>query len=151
MPIASFVPLMMFAVLFGLSMDYQVFLLSSIDHFRAHGRDEQTAVRLGLKASARVIAAAALIMMSVFASFILNGDPVVKQFGVGLTSAVALAAAMVLLLAPAVLSLMGKWAWWMPRFLERIVPTVDIEGTGLGAPEEPKVEETRTRAEADEA
>ncbi len=93
-------------------------------------------MRLGLKASARVIAAAALIMMSVFSSFILNGDPVVKQFGVGLTSAVALAAAMVLLLAPAILSITGKWAWWMPRFLERIVPNVDIEGTGLTPPEE---------------
>ena len=107
-PIASFVPLMMFAVLFGLSMDYQVFLLSSVDHFRAHGEDDRTSVRLGLKASARVIAAAALIMMSVFSSFILNGDPVVKQFGVGLASAVALAAAMVLLLAPAVLTMMGR-------------------------------------------
>ena len=139
-PIASFVPLMMFAVLFGLSMDYQVFLLSSIDHFRLHGSDDATSVRLGLKASARVIAAAALIMMSVFSSFILNGDPVVKQFGVGLTSAVALAAAMVLLLAPAVLSLTGKWAWWMPRFLERIVPNVDIEGTGLTAPDEAKAD-----------
>jgi uncharacterized membrane protein YdfJ with MMPL/SSD domain len=134
-PIASFVPLMMFAVLFGLCMDYQVFLLSSVDHFRAHGDDDRTSVRRGLKASARVIAAAALIMMSVFSSFILNGDPVVKQFGVGLTSAVALAAAMVLLLAPAVLSITGKWAWWMPRFLERIVPNVDIEGTGLAAPD----------------
>ena len=87
-PIASFVPLMMFAVLFGLSMDYQVFLLSSVDHFRAHGESDHESVRLGLKASARVIAAAALIMMSVFSSFILNGDPVVKQFGVGLASAV---------------------------------------------------------------
>ena len=135
-PIASFVPLMMFAVLFGLSMDYQVFLLSSIDHFRLHGEGDRASVRLGLKASARVIAAAALIMMSVFASFILNGDPVVKQFGVGLTSAVALAAAMTLLLAPAILSITGRWAWWMPRFLERIVPNVDIEGTGLTAPEE---------------
>ena len=130
-PIASFVPLMMFAVLFGLSMDYQVFLLSSVDHFRLHGDDDRTSVRLGLKASARVIAAAALIMMSVFASFILNGDPVVKQFGVGLTSAVALAAVMVLLLAPAVLRLTGSAAWHLPRFLERIVPSVDIEGTGL--------------------
>ena len=107
-PIASFVPLMMFAVLFGLSMDYQVFLLSSVDHFRAHGESDTTSVRLGLKASARVIAAAALIMMSVFSSFILNGDPVVKQFGVGLASAVALAATMVLMLAPAVLTHHGQ-------------------------------------------
>ncbi len=133
-PIASFVPLMMFAVLFGLSMDYQVFLLSSVDHYRAEGESDRESVRLGLKASARVIAAAALIMMSVFSSFILNGDPVVKQFGVGLASAVFLAAAMVLMLAPAVLTVMGKWAWWMPSVLGKVIPVVDIEGTNLGAP-----------------
>jgi uncharacterized membrane protein YdfJ with MMPL/SSD domain len=130
-PIASYVPLMMFAILFGLSMDYQVFLLSSIDHQRAEGLDDRAAVGAGLKMSARVIAAAALIMISVFSSFILNGDPVVKQFGVGLASAVALAATMVLMLAPAVLVLLGRWAWWMPRLLGKVVPKVDIEGTGL--------------------
>src|SRR6478752_6195652 len=131
-PIASYVPLMMFAILFGLSMDYQVFLLSSVDHHRLHGEDDRTSVRLGLKTSARVISAAALIMISVFSSFILNGDPVVKQFGVGLSTAVLLAATMVLMLAPAVLTLLGRWAWWMPAWLGRIVPTVDIEGTSLG-------------------
>jgi len=136
-PIASYVPLMMFAILFGLSMDYQVFLLSSVDHHRMHGEDDRNSVRLGLKTSARVIAAAALIMISVFSSFILNGDPVVKQFGVGLSTAVLLAATMVLMLAPAVLTLLGKWAWWMPAWLGKIVPTVDIEGTSLGAHEPP--------------
>src|SRR3954453_3228656 len=132
LPIASYVPLMMFAILFGLSMDYQVFLLSSVDHHRLHGEDDRTSVRLGLKTSARVISAAVLIMISVFSSFILNGDPVVKQFGVGLSTAVLLAATMVLMLAPAVLTLLGRWAWWMPAWLGRIVPTVDIEGTSLG-------------------
>jgi RND superfamily putative drug exporter len=94
-------------------------------------------VRLGLKTSARVISAAALIMISVFSSFILNGDPVVKQFGVGLSTAVLLAATMVLMLAPAVLTLLGPWAWWMPTWLGKIVPTVDIEGTSLGGDTEP--------------
>ena len=94
-------------------------------------------MRLGLKTSARVISAAALIMISVFSSFILNGDPVVKQFGVGLSTAVLLAATMVLMLAPAVLTLLGRWAWWMPAWLGRIVPTVDIEGTSLGGETEP--------------
>jgi uncharacterized membrane protein YdfJ with MMPL/SSD domain len=136
-PIASYVPLMMFAILFGLSMDYQVFLLSSVDHHRLHGEDDRTSVRLGLKTSARVISAAALIMISVFSSFILNGDPVVKQFGVGLSTAVLLAATMVLMLAPAVLTLLGPWAWWMPAWLGKIVPTVDIEGTSLGGDTEP--------------
>jgi uncharacterized membrane protein YdfJ with MMPL/SSD domain len=76
-------------------------------------------------------------MISVFSSFILNGDPVVKQFGVGLSTAVLLAATMVLMLAPAVLTLLGGWAWWMPAWLGRIVPTVDIEGTSLGGDSEP--------------
>jgi len=130
-PIASYVPLMMFAVLFGLSMDYQVFLLSSINHQRAEGQDDRTAVGQGLRTGARVISAAALIMISVFASFILNGDPVVKQFGVGLSSAVALAATMVLMLVPAVLIFMGKWAWWFPEAVGRVVPRIDVEGAGL--------------------
>ncbi len=136
-PIASYVPLMMFAVLFGLSMDYQVFLLSSINHHRAEGAGDRVSVRLGLKAGARVISAAALIMISVFSSFILNGDPVVKQFGVGLSSAVFLAATLVLMLAPAVLTLLGARAWWMPAALGRIIPKIDIEGTNLGDPEPP--------------
>ena len=130
-PIASYVPLMMFAILFGLSMDYQVFLLSSVDHHRASGETDRASVRLGLKSSARVISAAALIMISVFSSFVLNGDPVVKQFGVGLASAVLLAATLVLMLAPAVLTLLGRGAWWMPAVLGRIVPVIDIEGTNL--------------------
>ena len=130
-PIASYVPLMMFAILFGLSMDYQVFLLSSINHHRAEGQDDRTAVGLGLRTSARVISAAALIMIAVFGSFILNGDPVVKQFGVGLASAVALAATMVLMLAPALLVFMGKRAWWMPAAFGRFIPRIDVEGAGL--------------------
>ena len=107
-PIASYVPLMMFAVLFGLSMDYQVFLLSQVDQHRVAGEGDAAAVRSGLAVAAKVITAAALIMIFVFGSFILNGDPTVKQFGVGLAVAVALAASMVLLLAPAVLVLMGR-------------------------------------------
>jgi uncharacterized membrane protein YdfJ with MMPL/SSD domain len=139
-PIASYVPLMMFAILFGLSMDYQVFLLSSVDHHRAEGEDDRASVGAGLRTAARVIAAAALIMVSVFGSFILNGDPVVKQFGVGLASAVFLAATMVLMLAPSVLILLGKWAWWMPRWLGKIIPAIDIEGTNLGKPKQPPPE-----------
>src|SRR5215218_8739536 len=88
-PIASFVPLIMFAVLFGLSMDYQVFLMSQIEHARASTRGSRRAIAAGLASGARVISAAALIMISVFASFILNGDPTVKQFGVGLSVGVA--------------------------------------------------------------
>ncbi len=130
-PIASYVPLMMFAVLFGLSMDYQVFLLSQISEHRRKGADERDAVASGMSASAPVIVAAALIMIGVFGSFVLNGDPTVKQFGVGLAVAVFLAGTMVLVLAPALLVAMGRGTWWLPGWLARIVPVVDIEGHGL--------------------
>jgi uncharacterized membrane protein YdfJ with MMPL/SSD domain len=132
-PIASYVPLIMFAVLFGLSMDYQVFLASQIEHARArYPRDHRKAVAVGLAGGARVISAAALIMISVFASFILNGDPTVKQFGVGLSIGVALAGLTVMLFAPAVLVLVGKQgAWWTPKWAQRVVPHIDIEGSTL--------------------
>jgi uncharacterized membrane protein YdfJ with MMPL/SSD domain len=130
-PIASYVPLMMFAVLFGLSMDYQVFLLSAVAMRRQTGMDDKRSVAWGMEHSGPVIAAAALIMIGVFGSFILNGDPTVKQFGVGLASAVALAASMVLLLTPAILTLLGRWTWWLPGWLSKAIPEVDIEGEGL--------------------
>jgi uncharacterized membrane protein YdfJ with MMPL/SSD domain len=135
-PIASFVPLIMFAVLFGLSMDYQVFLASQIEHARAeYPRDHRKAIAVGLAGGARVISAAALIMISVFASFILNGDPTVKQFGVGLSVGVALAAVTVLLFAPAFLVLVGqRGTWWVPQWTKRVVPHIDIEGSGAPAP-----------------
>ncbi len=129
-PIASYVPLMMFAVLFGLSMDYQVFLLSQVEHHRALGEDPRRAVASGLEASSRVIVPAALIMMSVFGSFILNGDPTVKQFGVGLSVGVAFAAIMVLTVAPAVLVIVGQGSWWLPERIGRVLPRLDIEGAG---------------------
>ena len=129
-PIASYVPLMMFAVLFGLSMDYQVFLLSQIEHFRhSGGLDARQAVAAGLESCARVIVSAALIMIAVFGSFILNGDPTVKQFGVGLAAGVALASTMVLTLAPAILVVVGEAGWWLPRSLASVLPRLDIEGT----------------------
>jgi len=127
-PIASYVPLMMFAALFGLSMDYEVFLVSQIAQHHADGEPPRQAVRSGVASSAKVIAAAAIIMISVFGSFILNGDPTIKQFGVGLSVAVLLASAMVLSLAPAMLTLFGHAVWWLPRWLDRLLPHVDIEG-----------------------
>ncbi len=134
-PIASYVPLIMFAVLFGLSMDYQVFLMSQIEHHKAQGESDDDAVANGLATGARVIVAAALIMISVFGSFILNGDPTVKQFGVGLSVGVALAALTVLLFAPAFLVLSGRASWWMPDWANRLLPRVDIEGADFGRPQ----------------
>src|SRR5499427_8100954 len=129
-PIASYVPLMMFAALFGLSMDYEVFLVSQIAAHHAAGETPRQAVRSGLAASAKVIAAAATIMIAVFGSFILNADPTVKQFGVGLSVAVLLAGTMTLLLAPALLGLFGRWTWALPRWLAVVLPRIDIEGEG---------------------
>jgi uncharacterized membrane protein YdfJ with MMPL/SSD domain len=133
-PIASYVPLMMFAVLFGLSMDYEVFLVSKIQQHHAQGEEPTLAVVSGLGSGAHVVTAAALIMFCVFASFIINGDPTIKQFGVGLAVAVALAGTLVVSLAPALLTLFGKGVFWVPRFLDRILPNLNIEG-GAAAPE----------------
>ena len=120
----------MFAILFGLSMDYQVFLLTADPASTSRaGDDNREAVVEGLAASARVITSAALIMVSVFASFILNGDPTVKQFGVGLAVAVAVDATIVrCLLVPAVMILFGQANWWFPSWLERHMPRLGIEG-----------------------
>ncbi|MGH2904753.1 MAG: MMPL family transporter [Solirubrobacteraceae bacterium] len=128
-PVVSYVPLFMFAVLFGLSMDYEVFLVSQIEEHVHAGQDNETSVISGLVTSARVITAAAMIMVFVFGSFVLNGDPTIKQFGVGLAVAVILDATVVrCLLVPALMLLMGKVNWWMPGWLERIVPHMSIEG-----------------------
>jgi RND superfamily putative drug exporter len=128
-PVVSYVPLFMFAVVFGLSMDYEVFLVSQIEEHVHAGEDNEASVISGLVTSARVITAAAAIMVFVFGSFVLNGDPTIKQFGVGLAVAVILDATVVrCLLVPALMLLMGEVNWWMPRWLERIVPHVSIEG-----------------------
>ncbi len=128
-PIVSYVPLFMFAILFGLSMDYEVFLVSQIEEHVHAGEDNRSSVVSGLVTSARVITAAALIMVFVFGSFVLNGDPTIKQFGVGLAVAVVLDATVVrCLLVPALMLLMGKINWWMPAWLDRLLPHVSIEG-----------------------
>jgi RND superfamily putative drug exporter len=128
-PIVSFVPLMMFAILFGLSMDYEVFLMTHVrERWRATG-DAQRAVVEGLAGTARVITSAALIMVCVFAAFLLDGNPTIKQFGLGMAAAVAVDATVIrCLLVPAILALLGRRAWWMPVRLERIAPPISIEG-----------------------
>jgi RND superfamily putative drug exporter len=119
----------MFAILFGLSMDYEVFLVSQIEEHVHAGEDNKTSVVSGLVTSARVITAAATIMVFVFGSFVLNGNPTVQQFGVGLAVAVLLDATVVrCLLVPALMMLTGKINWYMPKWLDRIVPQVSIEG-----------------------
>ena len=128
-PIVSYVPLFMFAVLFGLSMDYEVFLVSQIKEHADAGEDAKRSVVSGLVTSGRVITAAATIMVFVFGSFVLNGDPTVKQFGIGLAAAVILDATVVrCLLVPARMASLGKWNWYLPRWLGRILPHISIEG-----------------------
>ncbi|MGE5281141.1 MAG: MMPL family transporter [Chloroflexota bacterium] len=128
-PIVSFVPLLMFAILFGLSMDYEVFLLTQMrEHYR-EDEDEKRAVVEGLANTGRVITSAAAIMVCVFTSFVLNGNPVVKEFGVGLAVAIAIDSTLVrCLLVPAIMVLLGKRAWWLPGWMERFVPHISIEG-----------------------
>jgi len=128
-PVVSFLPLVMFAILFGLSMDYEVFLLTQIREAWKKTGDSDRAVVIGVTSSGRVITSAALIMVAVFFSFVLSGDPVVKQFGVGLAFAVAIDATIVrCLLVPAVMILMKRSNWWFPGWLDRLVPRIDIEG-----------------------
>lgn len=130
MPVSPFVPLMMFAILFGLSMDYEVFLLSRVrEHYVASG-DSHTSVVEGLSGTARVITSAALIMISVFGAFVLGDDPIGKMFGIGLAVAVLLDATLVrMVLVPATMSLLGRANWWLPVWLDRILPHLDLEGT----------------------
>jgi RND superfamily putative drug exporter len=128
-PIVSYVPLLMFAILFGLSMDYEVFLMTHIKEAWERTKDNTGAVVEGIGTTGRVITSAALIMVSVFSAFILVDDPTIKQFGVGMAVAVAVDATIVrCLLVPSVMILIGKANWWFPRWLDRIVPNFSIEG-----------------------
>ena len=147
-PIVSFVPLLMFAVLFGLSMDYQVFLVSRIGEVWRETGDNRQAVVHGLASSARVITSAALIMVAVFSSFILNGDPTVKQFGVGLAVAIAVDATIVrCLLVPAAMVILGRSNWWLPGWLDRLIPNIGLESEDALPPIEP-VEPPPSKPEA---
>jgi putative drug exporter of the RND superfamily len=128
-PIVSYVPLFMFAILFGLSMDYEVFLVSQIGEHHAEGEGNKRSVVSGLVNSAGVITTAATIMVFVFGSFVLNGDPTVKQFGIGLAVAVILDATIVrCLLVPALMIMTGTANWYLPRWLGRLLPRISIEG-----------------------
>jgi RND superfamily putative drug exporter len=131
-PIQSFMPVFLVGISFGLAMDYEVFLVSRVREAYSRGEQARPAVISGFSHSARVVVAAALIMISVFAGFITNADILVKEIGFGLAAAVLLDAFVVrMTIVPAVLALLGKAAWWFPRWLERAVPRLDIEGRAL--------------------
>jgi RND superfamily putative drug exporter len=128
-PIMPLAPMLMFAILFGLSMDYEVFLLSRVREQYLLHLDPKRAVVEGVGSTARVITSAALIMISVFAAFILDPDITTKMFGVGLSVAVLLDVTLVrMVLVPAAMSLLGHRAWWLPNWLDKVLPRIDLEG-----------------------
>lgn len=144
-PIVSFIPMFMFAILFGLSMDYEVFLLSRVrEEFLATGDNDRSVIH-GIASTARVITSAALIMISVFLGFVLGSDPTTKMFGLGLATAIFVDATIVrMVLVPASMKLMGDANWWLPAWLDRILPTIDMDGEN--SLPEPEMERELARA-----
>jgi RND superfamily putative drug exporter len=131
-PVLSFMPIILMGVLFGLAMDYEVFLVSRIREEYVHGAKANDAIRRGFVGSAKVVTAAALIMFAVFAAFVPEGDPSIKVIALGLAVGVFVDAFIVrMTLVPAVLALLGDRAWWMPRWLAKLLPAFDVEGEGL--------------------
>lgn len=138
-PIISFLPIMLIGIVFGLAMDYQVFLVTRMREGYVHGKTAGNAVSNGFKHGARVVTAAALIMISVFAAFILMDEPFIAVMGSALAMAVLIDAFVVrMTIVPAVLFLLGDRAWKLPRWLDKIIPTVDVEGEGLVGLEAPE-------------
>ena len=135
-PIMSLTPIFLIGVVFGLAMDYEVFLVTRMREARAHGEEPKQAVVTGFTHGARVVTAAAVIMISVFAGFVGMTEPMVKMMGFGLAIAVLFDAFVVrMTIVPAVLALLGRSAWWLPRWLDRLLPDVDVEGERLQAPQ----------------
>ncbi len=128
-PIVSFIPLMMFAILFGLSMDYNVFLLSRIREAYFEGDSPSESVVHGLSRIAKVILVAGLVMASVFLAFVSGSDTITKMFGIGLGAAILIDVLIVrMIVSPALMALLGDRAWWIPRWLDRILPNISLEG-----------------------
>jgi RND superfamily putative drug exporter len=148
-PISSFVPVMVFAILFGLSMDYEVFLVSRIYEEWHRRGDNDEAVSHGLAATGRTITAAAAVMILVFGAFILGGQVVIKLFGVGLAAAIFLDALVVRsVLVPGLMFMLGRRNWALPAWLDRILPRISVEPGGGDAGPQPPVGPTGELAEA---
>jgi RND superfamily putative drug exporter len=127
-PVVSFIPMFMFAILFGLSMDYEMFLLSRVREEYLRSGDNATAIVDGIAGTARVITSAALIMISVFLAFVLGEGPAVKMLGLGLATAVLIDATVVrMVLVPATMTLLGRANWWLPAWLDRLLPRVPVD------------------------
>jgi RND superfamily putative drug exporter len=131
-PIPAYVPLLMFAVLFGLSMDYEVFLLSSIRESFLRTGDSRASVVDGLASTARIITSAALIMVAVFLGFAFDPSVVIKMIGVGMSAAIAIDATLIrLIVVPAAMALLGRWNWYLPSWLDRVLPRLDAHGAEI--------------------
>ncbi|MEU1283992.1 MMPL family transporter [Kitasatospora sp. NPDC005856] len=146
-PVMSMMPIFMIGVVFGLAMDYEVFLVTRIREGFVHGEQPGEAIVTGFRHNARVVTAAAFIMIAVFAGFIGMSEPMIKMMGLGLAAAVAFDAFIVrMTIVPAVLALLGRRAWWLPRWLDRLIPDVDVEGSKLetSAPESVQARESVT-------
>ncbi|MFF7767291.1 MMPL family transporter [Streptomyces massasporeus] len=142
-PIMSLMPIFLVGIVFGLAMDYEVFLVSRMREAYVHGESAADAVTSGFRHSARVVVAAALIMIAVFAGFIGESDSMIKMIGFGLASAVLFDAFVVrMAIVPAVLALLGDKAWWLPKWLDRALPRVDVEGEALTRPEREQAPDT---------
>ncbi|EAQ00047.1 hypothetical protein JNB_07749 [Janibacter sp. HTCC2649] len=142
-PLMSFMPILVIGIVFGLAMDYQVFLVTRMREAFVHGDTAPAAVVDGFRHGARVVAAAAAIMISVFAAFMLQDEPLIQSIGFALAAAVFFDAVIVrMTLIPALMYLMGDKAWWLPAWLDRILPNVDVEGEKLGRPGQKPAAET---------
>jgi putative drug exporter of the RND superfamily len=131
-PIMSMMPILMIGLVFGLAMDYQIFLVTRVREAYVHGADPKQAIVEGYGHSSRVVVAAALIMISVFAAFIFSGEAMIAAMGFGLAAAVIFDAFVVrMAIIPAIMALVGRGSWWIPRWLDRILPNVDVEGDKL--------------------
>jgi RND superfamily putative drug exporter len=141
-PIVSFIPLMLFAILFGLSMDYNVFLLSRIREAHMAGDGPRDAVIHGVSRIGKIVLFAALIMSSVFLAFVVMPDVMVKMLGLGLGLAILIDVILVrLVIVPALVTLLGEKAWWMPRWLDRVLPNISLDGHDADAETEEELED----------
>lgn len=131
-PVISFLPIIVMGILFGLAMDYEVFLVSGMREAYVHGASARGAIKAGFASSARVVSAAAIIMFSVFAAFVPAGEPIIKSIALALASGIFVDAFLVRMsLVPAIMQMLGDKAWWLPKWLDRILPRLDVEGEGL--------------------
>ena len=145
-PVLSFLPTLLIGILFGLAMDYQMFLVTGMREAYVHGKDATTAIVSGYNHAVRVVVAAAIIMISVFGGFIFADSTMIRPMGFGLAFGVLVDAFIVrMTLTPAIMALLGDKAWWMPKWLDRLTPNMDVEGAALSE----KIQHRRDSAATD--